>query len=175
MVANLTPNAIRVREFHQGDELALHEVFYSAIHNIAIRDYSTEQVNAWAPRELDHALWTTKISSINPFVAIVGDEIVGYADLQANGYIDHFFVSGTHPQQGIGRMLMEHIFDIARQRSLTELSAHVSLTAQAFFEYFGFVVVEHRSPVIKGIILPNAAMRKTLRYEQAIVTSPVKA
>jgi putative acetyltransferase len=36
----------------------------------------------------------------------------------------------------------------------------VSLSAQAFFEHFGFHVVERRSPVIRGVALDNALMRK---------------
>jgi mRNA-degrading endonuclease RelE of RelBE toxin-antitoxin system len=32
------------------------------------------------------------------FVAELNGELVGYADVQGNGYIDHFFVSGKRPQ-----------------------------------------------------------------------------
>ncbi|KAA8701490.1 GNAT family N-acetyltransferase [Pseudomonas cannabina] len=42
---------------------------------------------------------------MNPFVAVLDDHIVGYADVQASGYIDHFFVSGFHARQGIGQRL----------------------------------------------------------------------
>ncbi|MEA3139470.1 MAG: putative acetyltransferase [Gammaproteobacteria bacterium] len=46
---------------------------------------------------------------INPFVADLNGELVGYADVQSNGYIDHFFVSGKHPRRGIGSLIMKKI------------------------------------------------------------------
>ena len=41
-----------------------------------------------------------------PFVAEIEGQIVGYADLQEDGYIDHFFVSGSMARRGVGSALM---------------------------------------------------------------------
>jgi putative acetyltransferase len=82
-----------IREFRIGDEPGLHQVFLSAIHEIAIRDYTLEQVNAWAPRSLDPTLWADRMRGIAPFVVEHEGRPVAYADVQDNGYIDHFFVS----------------------------------------------------------------------------------
>ena len=153
---------MNIRRFQLGEELALFEVYYSAIHLIAKNDYSEEQLNAWAPLDLDRQRWVNRINGINPFVAEIDGQPVGYADIQPNGYIDHFFVSGYYPRQGIGKALMEFIHSEANCLSLTELTANVSLTAQPFFKRFGFVVVEQRKPVIRGVELRNALMHKSL-------------
>ena len=153
---------MNIRRFQLGEELELFEVYYSAIHLIAKNDYSEEQLNAWAPLDLDRQLWVNRINGINPFVAEIDSQPVGYADIQPNGYIDHFFVSGHYPRQGIGKALMEFIHSEAQTMSLTELTANVSLTAQPFFKRFGFVVVEQRKPVIRGVELRNALMHKSL-------------
>jgi putative acetyltransferase len=153
---------MRIRRFNPGEEPALFEIYHSAIHLIARRDYTEEQVNAWAPSNLDHGVWANHIRSINPFVAEIDGTPVGYADVQENGYIDHFFVSGRHPRQGIGRSLMEALEAEARRLELSELTSDVSRTAQPFFQRFGFVVVEQRMPVIRGVELPNALMRKVI-------------
>lgn len=151
-----------IRRYRFGEEPALFEVFYSAIHLVARRDYSTEQIRAWAPRDLDQKLWATRIRGINPFVAELAGELVGYADLQANGYMDHFFVSGHHGRRGIGTALMNHLLREARPASLTELTSDVSRTAQPFFESFGFTAVEERQPELRGVVIPNALMRLRL-------------
>jgi putative acetyltransferase len=151
---------MRIRRFHRGEEPALFEVFYSAIHIIARADYSEDQVNAWAPADLDPSLWANRIRGINPYVAEEMGKIVGYADVQANGYIDHFFVSGHHPRMGIGRALMKVIEMEAGRLRLPELTSDVSLTAQPFFARFGFAVLEQRQPTIRGVMIPNALMRK---------------
>ena len=151
--------AVCIRRYRVGEEGALFEVYYSAIHLVARRDYSPEQIQAWAPRDLDQGLWATRIRGINPFVAELAGEPVGYADIQADGYIDHFFVSGHHGRRGIGTALMNHLLDEARAASLTELRSDVSRTAQPFFERFGFTVVEERQPELRGVVIPNALMR----------------
>jgi putative acetyltransferase len=153
---------MNIRRFQPGEELALFEVYYSAIHLIASNDYSGEQVNAWAPLNLDRELWVNRIRGIDPFVAEIDGQPVGYADVQQNGYIDHFFVSGYHPRKGVGKALMQVIHNEAQCLSIKELTSDVSLTAQPFFERFGFVVVEQRKPVVRGIEIPNALMRKSL-------------
>ncbi len=156
----LTP--IHIRRFDPGEEPALFKIFHSAIHLIAILDYTKVQVDAWAPRDLDVGLWAARIRGINPFVAEINGEVVGYADVQRNGYIDHFFVSGLHPRQGIGRALMATLHSEAARLGVTELTSDVSRTAQPFFQSFGFKTIEQRTPTIRGVEVPNALMRKSI-------------
>ena len=151
-----------IREFRVGDEPDLHKVFLSAIHEIAIRDYEPEQINAWAPRSLDPVLWVDRMRGIAPFVAEHDGKPVAYADLQDNGYIDHFFVSAPFARQGVGSKLMRRIHDAAALKGIPVLTSHVSRTAQPFFRHFGFVIIEERQPVIRGITVPNALMEKRL-------------
>lgn len=79
---------MKIRWFRPGDEAALFKVHLTAIHADASRDYSPEQINAWAPADLDANLWANRIQRIQPFVAELGGEIVGYADVQTDGYVD---------------------------------------------------------------------------------------
>lgn len=151
---------IHIRRYREGEETALFEIFHSAIHLVASRDYTPEQVEAWAPRSLDPELWRRKIRDINPFVAEADGQLIGYADLQANGYIDHFFVSGARPREGIGAQLMRHLLNEAQMFGLAELTSDVSRTAQPFYERFGFDVVEQRSQELRGVVIPNALMRR---------------
>jgi putative acetyltransferase len=151
---------MRIREFRVGDEPALFSVFHSAVHQLAARYYTREQVDAWAPDDMDQAYWNARVRAIKPFVLEDGGLIIGYADVQPNGHIEHFFVRGTHARRGAGRLLMEKIHEVAARAGMVELSSDVSLAAQAFFERFGFHVVERRSPVIRGVALDNALMRK---------------
>ena len=58
---------IELREFRPGDEPALRAVFESAIHDVAIRDYTQAQVDAWAPRQFDPELWARRMQGIAPF------------------------------------------------------------------------------------------------------------
>jgi putative acetyltransferase len=87
---------------------------------------------------------------------------VGYADVQPSGYIDHFYVSGHHSRRGVGTLLMHNLHEEALRLRVTELTSDVSRTACAFFTRFGFEVVEHKAKAIRGVVVPNARMRKVL-------------
>lgn len=150
-----------LRRFLPGDAEALWHVHHSAIHQTASRDYSPEQIQAWAPSEPPES-WTDRMRSLNPFVVEHQGEILAYADIQPSGYIDHFFVAGKHARQGIGLQLMTRLLDEAQALGVGELSANVSKTAQPFFARFGFEIIEQRAPVRHGVVLPNALMRKVL-------------
>jgi putative acetyltransferase len=155
---------MEIRRFRLGDEAALFRVYFTAIHAVASRDYSPEQVEAWAPADLDLDLWANRVQGIRPFVVELRREIVAYADVQPDGYVDHFFVSGAHPRQGIGTRLMARIHEEARALGLTELTSDVSTTAEPFFALHGFKVIERRFPILRGVTLKNALMRKQLQH-----------
>jgi len=148
--------------FQPGEESALWEVFHSAIHSIASKDYSEEQVNAWSPANPDRVQWAERIRGINPFVAKRAGVIVGYADVQADGYIDHFFVSAAAARQGVGSALMRKLHEAAVQGNLSTLFSNVSLTAQPFFEKWGFVILSRQSVSTGGVIMENFRMKKLL-------------
>jgi putative acetyltransferase len=154
---------IRLRDFRAGDEPYLRRVFESAIHEVAIRDYSQAEVDAWAPRQFDPSQWARRVQGIAPFVVERDGEIVAYADVQPNGYIDHFFVAADANGLGIGRRLMERIHDRARELRLAELTSEVSRTAQPFYMHFGFEIVDRHVKEVRGVGIEYAAMRKLLR------------
>lgn len=80
-----------IRRYRPDDAPALWDVYYSAIHQVAATDYSQEQIDAWAPSDFDPSKWAERMRGIAPFVAERDGTIIGYADVQPNGYIDHFF------------------------------------------------------------------------------------
>jgi putative acetyltransferase len=151
-----------LRAFRVGDEPDLHRVFVSAIHGIAIKDYAPEQVNAWAPKSVDPALWADRMRGIAPFVMEHDGKPTAYADIQASGYIDHFYVSALFARQGIGSKLMRRLHDEAVVKGIHVLKSNVSRTAQPFFKHWGFSIVEERQPVVRGVVIPNALMKKEL-------------
>ncbi|MGO4762753.1 GNAT family N-acetyltransferase [Cupriavidus sp. 2KB_3] len=153
---------MNIRRFAPGDEAALFRVYFTAIHQIAARDYSPEQIAAWAPADFDMDLWAARVQKIRPFVVEIDNEIAGYADIQPDGYIDHFYVSGFHARRGIGNLLMARIHEEAMSLGVTALTSNVSKTAEPFFARHGFHVVERNFPVCRGVTLENALMRKML-------------
>ena len=151
---------INIRKFQKGDESDLREIFFNTIRNVNIKDYSELQVQAWAPDNYDTSTWYERISSINPFIAILEGEVVGYADIQDDGYIDQFFCHWKHQGKGIGKSLMQKLMEAGQRSCCERFYTHASITAKPFFEHFGFKVVEQQQVEIRGQILINYVMEK---------------
>ncbi|QOY94169.1 GNAT family N-acetyltransferase [Massilia sp. UMI-21] len=156
---------MHIRPVASGEEDALLAVFQSSVRGLASRDYTSEQIEAWAPAAADAAWrmqWNARIRANRPWVAEVDGRPAGFADLQPSGYIDQFFVAAEYAGQGVGAALMRHLHEVARSLEIGELCADVSLTAQPFFRHAGFRLDSEQVPVVRGVALRNARMRKTL-------------
>ena len=151
---------VTIRKFQKGDESNLRDIFFNTVRHVNIKDYSAFQVKAWAPDDYDQSEWYKRISAINPFVAILDSEIVGYADVQDDGYIDHFFCHREHQGEGIGKALMQKLILTGQQNGNSRLYSHASITAKPFFEYFGFQMIKPQQVKIRDQVLTNYIMEK---------------
>lgn len=149
---------ISIVNFETGMEDDLWKVYFSAIRLICISDYSEKQVQVWAPDQFDMEIWAKKLQELNPFVAKIGSTLVGYADLQTDGLIDHFFVHGEHQSVGVGTMLMNSI--LQKGHNMEKLYSRVSMTAKPFFQHHGFVVIKEQVVEIRGEQLINNVMQR---------------
>jgi GNAT superfamily N-acetyltransferase len=162
MNANMK-NKIAVRSYQESDAPALAAIYYNTIHQINSRDYSEEQINAWAPASaLQAHRWQQKWKRLIPMVAIIGKEIMGFAEFESTGYIDCFYVHHKYQRQGVGKALINAIEIKAKQDKIPRLYAEVSITAKPFFETCGFDVVKQQKVFIRGRELINYKMEKWL-------------
>jgi putative acetyltransferase len=157
-----TMPTIDIRNFQPDDAETLWTIFYEAVRQTAAADYSPVQVAAWAPTEHDSVLWAERMTRRAPLVAWQNGRVVGYADVQADGHIDHFFVAPP-ARQGVGSALMRAILERAAERNIPELYSEVSITARPFFERFGFVVEAAQQVTVRGVVFDNFRMRRKPR------------
>ncbi|PQO27935.1 GNAT family N-acetyltransferase [Blastopirellula marina] len=140
----------------------LWRLFHDTVHRVNRRDYTTPQLTAWAPEEVDLSRWGVRMQGIDPFVAIAEEQIVGFSDVQPNGLIDMFYVHHAWQRKGIGSRLFAEIDERARQMKLDKLHSHVSITARPFFETQGFQVVVPQEVIVNGVMIGNFVMSKSL-------------
>jgi len=153
---------ITIRNFRDEDAPHLWQLFYHTIRIINRRDYSEAQVQAWASDEVDAKLWLQKMQAIQPFVAELDNQVVGYTDLQDDGLIDHFFCHHEQQGKGIGSALMRHVHSVASDRGIKSLHSHVSKSAKPFYMHFSFTVVEAQQMHVRGQVLENFLMEKII-------------
>ena len=151
---------IKIRNYERRDAHVTWDLKFQTIRNINIRDYSSEQVAAWAPANFDMDVWLKRVDDMKPFIAEINGQVVGFADLQQDGYIDHFFCHADYQGIGVGRALMEHIFSTGRTNGVSRYYSAVSLTARPFYERYGFRVVKEQQMEVNGLLLTNFVMEK---------------
>jgi putative acetyltransferase len=127
------------------------------------RDYSPEQIRAWAPRVYPDTFWRRRFRRYHVLIAEDGGSIVGFVELAPKGEIDCFYVQHDHQHRGIGAALMARIEREARSRGNTRLLADVSIIAEPFFRRMGFRVVRRQIKIYRNRAFKQAVMEKPLR------------
>lgn len=151
-----------VRGYRLSDTKAIMKLFYDTIHEINICDYTQEQVNTWAPENMDYEVWHKRLQAKLPYIADNNGEIVGFAELEPDGHIDCFYCHSKYQRKGIGSKLLIHIEDTAKLEGIKRLYTEASITAKPFFENKGFSVVREQQVELRGVWFQNYVMEKYL-------------
>ena len=88
-----------IRRYRPGEEAAIWDIFFCATRESNARDYHPDLIERWAPRDRDMVEWADRLRRTNPFVAVVGDEIVGMAEI--DGWCHRLFL--RPPELSIAR------------------------------------------------------------------------
>lgn len=154
---------IVIRLYNEADASALAAIYFNTIHNINSKDYSPEQINAWAPvSSLETDGWMRKWQKLIPIVATIDNKVVGFAELESNGHIDCFYCHHEYQGCGVGSALLNEVENSARKNKLNKLFAEVSITARPFFEAKGFTVKKQQAVVFREVEFTNFVMEKLL-------------
>lgn len=153
---------IAIRPYQPSDAPKLWQLLFNTVHHINKKDYNDAQINAWAPEEFDMDLWQQRVDKNQPFIATFDNTIVGFADLQEDGLIDHFFIDHLYQGQRVGTTLMLWIHIEAQKRGIHLLYADVSITAKPFFQHHGFALQTEQYVTIRGQKFRNFRMEKSL-------------
>lgn len=146
-----------IRTYQEQDLKEIIDLFYHTVHAINKKDYTEEQLNAWAPKNGDLNRWNTLLSEHFTIVAVYQNQIVGFGDITSTGYLDHLYVHYQFQGKGIAT----RIVDLLEMNSFSKIEVHASLTAKPFFEKRGYIVVKEQQVKRNGIFLKNYVMEKT--------------
>ena len=149
--------ALRLRQYKPADWPEILQLFYDTVHTVNRRDYTEEQVDAWAPPEQDQEVWNRSFLEHFTVTAVLEGKIVGFGDIDAAGYLDRLYVQKDHQRRGIGTALC----DALEQAAGTEkIRTHASVTAKPFFEKRGYRLIKEQRVIRRGVELTNFVMGK---------------
>ena len=151
-----------LRTYRPDDAPALLTLFRDTIRRVNSRDYTPDQIRAWASDDIDPLVWADRFAGRFVAVAEEAGRAVGFADLEASGHIDRVFVSADHQGRGVARLLLSAVVAEAQRLGLVRLFPEASITARPFCENQGFVVLTPQVVTLRGVEFVNYRMERVL-------------
>ena len=151
-----------IERFKESDLQEIITLFYETIHSVNIKDYTEEQVNIWAPKTPNLSRWMPSLKQHITYVVKIGDKIIGFGDLEKNGYLDRLFIHKDFQGKGAASLILSTLEKEALSLGLKEIITQVSITAKPFFESKGYIIVNKQKKEHHGIVFINYLMKKEL-------------
>jgi putative acetyltransferase len=152
-----------VRDLRHADIAAVIEIFRASVRCSTRRDYTHEQVLAWAPDEIDVAAWAKRYDTRQAWVVeAAGSEIAGFIELEGSSHLDMLYVHPAHQCRGVASALLRQLESVVRERGAQRLRTAASITARPFFEHRGFLLIAEQTVALRGQQLINFRMEKLL-------------
>lgn len=124
-----------IRTYRSTDCKELTELFYHTVHRVNAKDYTKEQLDAWATGQVDLKKWDQSLQEHYSIVAVDDNVITGFGDIDKTGYLDRLYVHSDYQGKGVATALCNQLESAVQQN----IVAHVSITARPFFEKRGKV------------------------------------
>ncbi|MEH1890533.1 MAG: GNAT family N-acetyltransferase [Nostoc sp.] len=155
---------MRLRTYEIADTKEIIKLFYDTAHEVNIHDYTEEQVDAWAPANMDIDVWIKGLGSKFTYVAEEQGKIIGFGELEINGHLDRFYYHKDFQRKGIGKKILEQLESKAKVLGIEKLFTEASITAKPFFESHNFSVMKQQEVEWRGQKLIKFVREKLIEY-----------
>lgn len=145
-----------IRKYQPTDCKEITELFYNTVHTVNAKDYTKEQLDVWAAEQMDLEKWNRSLLKHYSVVAVENEIIVGFGDIDNNGYLDHLFIHADYQGKSIGTIICNQL----EQAVQGDITTRASVTAKPFFEKRGYKVIKKQQVERQGIFLTNFVMKK---------------
>jgi putative acetyltransferase len=152
-------NYMKIRPAQIKDLNQICSLFKETVRTICIKDYSDQQIEAWAFAADNKIKWERKLETQLFLVAEEDDKILGFGSLEDGNYIDLFYVHKDFQGKGIGTTLLKELENKASLNG-SILYSDVSITAKPFFEKHGYKTIKKQNVLVKNISMTNYRMEK---------------
>ena len=152
-----------LRKYKSDDCLKLLKLFYDTVRTVNKKDYNDEQLSVWAPDnyiEEKYNTWQKSLSENFTVIAEKNGDIVGFGDIEKNGYLNRSFVHKNYQSRRIASSIVKELESYAEKICIRTIITEASTTAKPFFEKIGYSLIKEQQIEKKGIFLTNYVMEK---------------
>lgn len=158
---------MKIRRYSPDDLKEIVQLFYDTVHSVNAKDYSEKQLNAWAPGAVDEQAWNVSFLEHDTRVAVEDGRIIGFADMDASGYLDRLYVHKDCQGKGVASALC----DVLEQTAGADcFVVHASITIDDEFVVHDIKVIEGE----KGLFIAMPS-RKAADGEYRDIAHPINS
>lgn len=147
---------MKIREYNDADCQDVSQLFYDTVHAINAKDYTTEQLFAWAKDEAQLQNRRADLLKQYALIAKIDGEIAGFASIDKSGCLDFLYVHKDFQRQKIATALCNEL-----EKGFPLIKTYASVTAKPFFEKRGYKVIKEQEVERLNVKLKNYEMIKT--------------
>lgn len=149
-----------IRRYESKDCNDIINLFYNTVHTINAKDYTKDELDAWAPKDLDLSLWDKSFLNNYTIVFILDNTIVGFGDINEDGYLDRLYVHKDYQRRGIAKEIVNNLECYVEELGVNTITTEASITAKPFFEKMGYKIIKEQQVERRGQYLTNYIMQK---------------
>ena len=140
----------------------LADIMRESVYTVCAKDYTPEEIALWVPRHMDMVKFSRSLQKGVVVVAVMGEKIVGFANMDPDGYLNRLYTKPEYMGMGVGSALLAEIEERARVRSCPKVFLHSSLTARGFYEKHGYRCLGESGVHLRSGNVPGFKMEKNL-------------
>lgn len=152
---------LELRSYKKEDIIEIADLFFNTVHDTACKDYTIQQLNAWASGNIELSLWDKTLRENYTIIAEMDEKIVGFGDI-AGDYLNRMYIHEDYQGKGIGSAITKELEDYAWKHGVKNIEVHASITAKSFFMHRGYKVIKEQQVTRNGVSLTNFVMNKNL-------------
>lgn len=152
---------LKIVDYEEGMLDEMMQLFYDTVHTVSAKDYRKDQLNTWAPADINRKFWEDRLKKNVCKVAFIDDTMVGFTEL-VDENVETMYVHKDFQRRKVAANLIDEVLQIARERNYRVITTEASLTARPFFEAHGFEVTKVKKKLFNGKDFMNFKMKKEL-------------
>ena len=149
---------LRYMRFGEGKKLA--GLLHRSVHTLCREAYTPEELEAWAPSNMDMMKFNASLRKSVNWVAEEGGRIIGFICVERDGYVNRLYTHPDHVNRGIATALLDAAIAWAKKHKLKRIFLAASKVGYGFYVKKGFQVCGIERVERRGITFENKIMEK---------------
>lgn len=148
---------MQIRAYRAEDSAQVVLMVKESILQVAIKAYTLQQVKVWA-ENITLPKWDAVVVGTTALVACEKGIIVGFGNMQSNGYLNMLFVHKDFQHQGVASALVS---ELEQETQCLGYTVYASILAKPLFEKLGYKVWQENTAQIEEQKFLNYFMQKS--------------